>query len=852
MYKPCLFSTKHLLWELRVNFFDFGARRIAMAQQPKTQPPKTQPPEQGADSRPGEAAPSLKQRMGERLVTLREWIVASRVRKVAAGVLGLIALIGTFALWSYLAHLAVDAVSPVTIEMALAALDARDTDEAKNLVGQMQQGPASMESLGGALFVLGAAKGYDADKEWSVERRRVMHLVAARYLQKAQVLGPPPQHEGQLLFLLGRSLILGNQSHSGIPLLEEALKDNSLPLTEIHALLASAYLQIPDPDPDAALKHNELLLSYQLLSPEMRNKALITQVEILGSLGQVEEARESLRKVSMKDDNRARLKMLSGQLDVAEAEQMQPLAAGRNKKVSSALAKLREAQLLDPLSGEISRRAMFWIGRGYEVQGDSDAATAQYDRIGKLYGDTPEGLAATLAKADLDRKHERVEQSLASYRTVLETVGDPIAYSNPILSLSKLRKRLSKAHQAYVDAGQFEQALALVEQFQPLFNKVDVTELRAITHRQWGEKKTEEASESHRWQAGELLREGRHHYRAAGRALEDVARLRFATRQFTDDLWQAAENYSLGHSYTHASRTIKEYLHHESRRRNGLALLRLGQAKLALGQPAEAISTLTDCIELFPRDEVVFQARLECARAHMEMVQYDQAEKLLMENLAGDSLTPKSLQWRDSLFTLGHLLHDSSRYLEAITKLEEAIERYPNDSQTLLARYIIARSFHSASDEPKRKLQSAKIESERQKSRKLLADYLNQALDSYLAVQRTITLEGHGDSNAHHRTLLRNCYMMQGSLLFQLKRFEEARKAYANISTLYQHEPFVLESFVQIANCWHRLNQPVKARGTVERAKSILKQLPEDTNFKIATNLNRQEWELLLDHMGKW
>jgi len=119
-------------------------------------------------------------------------------------------------------------------------------------------------------------------------------------------------------------------------------------------------------------------------------------------------------------------------------------------------------------------------------------------------------------------------------------------------------------------------------------------------------------------------------------------------------------------------------------------------------------------------------------------------------------------------------------------------------------------------------------------------------------VQRRITLEGRNVESALTKTLLRNCYMMQGSVLFQLRRYEEARKAYANVSTLYQHEPFVLESFVHIANCWHRLNQELNARQTIAQAKLVLERLPTDAKFEESTNFSRQQWALLLDEMAKW
>lgn len=119
-------------------------------------------------------------------------------------------------------------------------------------------------------------------------------------------------------------------------------------------------------------------------------------------------------------------------------------------------------------------------------------------------------------------------------------------------------------------------------------------------------------------------------------------------------------------------------------------------------------------------------------------------------------------------------------------------------------------------------------------------------------VQRRITLEGRNVEAELTKILLRNCYMMQGTALFQLRRYDEARKAYANVSTLYQHDPFVLESFINIAHCWHRLNQTMNARQTIAQAKLVLERLPADANFEESTNFNRQQWALLLDEMAMW
>ncbi len=790
-----------------------------------------------------------------RIARLIRWASTSRLRMALVGSFALVALVGTFALWSYLAQLAVNDEDPATLARALEAMDSQNFEEARNIVGKMRRKPDAYYGFGASLFVLGAVKAEEAKSQWSAERSRAIHLLAARYLEKARSLGVPAVRENQLNFLLGQSLILGNQPQAGIDVLKKLLDDAEVPTTEIHALLSEAYLATVEPDLESALKHNQAMLKDDSVGKKKRAKALITQAGILRQLGRLEEAREQLiaaGKVVSESSLQALTKSVSGQLAIAEAERLPKNSEERTSLLNQALADLREAQRQDPLNGELTRQAMVWIGRCYEAMENIPAAIDQYGRIGKLYGDTPESIVASLAKADADRVEGNLKLALAGYRSVLESVGDPVTYVNYLLPLSELRKRLLLAHASLVERKLFEDALAMVDRFSPVFGAVEVTQLRGLTHKEWGMEELEQALKANPRHAGEIVRKGRHHLRAAGRAYEALAQLRFATRQFTEDLWESAENYYQGQSYTHATRVLEQYLHHEARRHKARALLRLGQSLLATNRPDQAIEALEECIEMYPRDGDVYQARLDCVHAYRQRGDNAKAEELLLTNLNGDQLMPSSPEWRDSLFTIGELLHDSGRYDEAIRKLDEAVSRYPEAPQALLARYTIARSYYSAAEEPAEKIKTAKTENERQKSRKLRDQNLDSALQNYLVVQRMISLDGQEETSLLKRTLLRNCYMMQGSVLFQLKQYEEARKAYSNVSTLYQDEPFVLESFVHIANCWRRLNQPVKARGTIEQAKLVLGTLPPKTDFRLATNFNRQQWKLLLDEMSRW
>ncbi|MGI9429270.1 MAG: tetratricopeptide repeat protein [Bythopirellula sp.] len=787
-----------------------------------------------------------------RVARLVHWGRASRLRMALVGSLFILVFGGIFATWSYLAHLAVNEQEEYTLDKALHALDSKKLEDAKNIIGEIQKQGDETPEFGGALFVLGAVKSVQAELEWSKARQRAMHLIAARYLQKAHELGVPKGREGQAKFLLGQSLIRGNHAQAGIDVLEGALLDENQPTTVMHSLLAVAYQSISEPNLSAALEHNQAVLADKTIDQERRHTASINQADILGKMGRVQEAQQYLNFVGRDEPQQALMKSIVGRLAITQAQQLPADSEQRATLAKQARQELREAQLLDPLNSDLTRQTMYWSGKSYELTGENAAAIQQYDQLSKSYGDTAESMAAMLAKADLALGAGDSEQALAGYRAVLSAVGDPVTYVNRLLPLTALRKRLIRACNEFIDTQKFTAAMALVDSLQPVFSLMEVTELKAQNHERIALSKIAESQAASHWDEEKYLSASRYHHRAAGAAYELLAKLRFASRNYTDDLWQAAENYYLGQSYTPTERTIHEYLHHEARAKQALALLRLGQAQLAQGKNESAIETLEECIEMHPGDAVIYQARLECAHAHLENHQGKRAEELLLTNLVGGSLEPTAPEWRDSLFLLGDYQYNSKQYLDAVKTLDEAVLRYPADPQALLARYTIARSFHSAADKPAKLASEAKTESERLKNRLQRDEYLAAALDNYLGVQRMLTLHGHVDSNELDRTLLRNCYMMQGSVLYQLKRFEEARKAYANISTFYQNEPFVLESFVHIANCYRRLNKPVKAKGTIEQAKLVLNRLPPDTDFRVATNFSRQGWELLLNEMSQW
>jgi tetratricopeptide (TPR) repeat protein len=807
-----------------------------------------QPQSQSEPGNDAAATASGASRIIGRIIT---WTAGSRLRMAMSAVAGLTVLGANFAVWSYFGQVALEELDPESVEAAIAALDEGRFGDAKSLVGQMQQQPAAPELLGGALFVLGAVKSHEALEEVAPGRRREMHEIASRYLQKAHDLGVPGDRQGRAAFMLGQSLALSGQWDAAIAALTEALRDSKQPATEIHKLLATANREKPEQDLPAALKHNELVLADASLSPEERDQAWIVRAEALLNLGRLTEAAAVLDKVTPGGAIAARRTLLLGRLEVEAAAAADAASSDQQTRAASARTHLEQVLGLDAKHGALSRQAALWLARLAELEGDREAALEHYDRLSKTQASTPEGLAAALAAADCYRREGQLPRALAACRSVLREIAEQGAYESTQLPQAEVRRRLSTMYQQCLEEEQFAEALSLVELLEPVFGRVACTELRAKTRQQWGRRRLEQ---SHGAEPGDLTEQsaGRRELRAAGKAFEELAQLRFASRHFSDDLWESAECYFEGQSYTHAARVLRQYLHHEAKIRNATALLRLGQAHLATGQYAQSIAALEECMEMFPHDAVVHQARLECARAYRQDGQVKEAEAMLLENLVGGNLTPQSVEWRDSLFALGDLLYGEGRLDECISKLQEAVERYPDAEQTLLAKYTIARAYHIESEQPAERIKQSKTENERLTARARLEACLASAYEYYLDVQKGLVKRQGAGGSALDRSLLRNCYLLEGSVLYELRRFEEALQAYGSVITSFQNDPIALESFVQVANCWRRLDQPVKARVTLDQARMVLKGMPADADFLTATNFNRQQWEVLLSQMSNW
>ncbi len=799
------------------------------------------------------------------LSALRAWTTGHWLRSVivAGTILSLIGL--TIGGWAYLAGVAIR-TGELSVDGALKAFDEGRYEEARTAVGRMlTSGRLPRSDFGGPLLVLGAIKIQDAEEQATAERRRVEYLIASRYLTEARAYGMPAERQATGLFLLGKSLVESGQFEDGVRTLNELstaeLAANPAVAVQAQRLLTDTCLYMPNPKLAEALHHNDLVLAIPKLSDDQRADASFQRAECLSRLEKFDDSRKAVAAIPTSAVRAAAIAFFTGKilLDEVEAALQKLPPSDRRKaagqvadKVDSALKELQKANSLDIKKKQLAQQSSYQLGRALELKGDINGALKQYAHTRQLYADSYEGLAASLAEADLLRQKGDIDAALIGYRRVLEAYAAIPVYRSHILPAARLRDRLMTALTDLLQHQRFDESLALIDRFSPLFSRAEQLELRGGALEQWGSylltKQADEGQAPNRDHSAGLQR-----YRAAGVAFEQLAQSRFATRSFTSDLWRGAEDFIRGQSFSRAVGLLNQYLQYEPELRNAEALLRLGQSHLALGHVPESISAFQECIEFHPLDGATFQARIDCAKAYWQQGDTARAEQLLRFNIAGSTLKPASPEWKDSLFELGTLLHEQGKYEEAIGTLEDAVERYPQDNQRLVAQYIIGESYRRWAQDLLQEAQGSATSNEHDKTLQEATRRLNTALNHFENVQRTITLKTHDiHGDPLMGAMLRNCYMLEGAVLFDLGRYKEAIEAYSNVSSLYPDEPFVLETFVQIANCWRRLNKHDNARGAVQQAQIALERLPKNSDFASTTVLNRDEWRILLANMSKW
>jgi tetratricopeptide (TPR) repeat protein len=302
---------------------------------------------------------------------------------------------------------------------------------------------------------------------------------------------------------------------------------------------------------------------------------------------------------------------------------------------------------------------------------------------------------------------------------------------------------------------------------------------------------------------------------------------------------------------------------------------------LLQGEPAKALVALNRCVEERPTDPDTYAVRLLASRIHLKRNEVEEARQLLIDNLEQEALTPKSLEWRESLFELGRVLFrdaalleaqsrldgvdsddpqrvdkglnalESShvRFQEAILRLNEAVQRYKAEVPTFEHRYLLAEAYRQSAKWPAKKSLTVTVTTTRYRLQEQAREYYQRAHEVYDELLSDLSREqDRRPLTDMERRILRNTYFVRADMLFELHDYPAAIDAYSSAANQYNQQPESLEAFLRIASCYRLMDRYSDARGVLEQAKLFLTdRIPPDADFENTTRYSRDEWIAFLD-----
>ena len=565
--------------------------------------------------------------------------------------------------------------------------------------------------------------------------------------------------------------------------------------------------------------------------------------------------------------------------------------AMRHKKAAEALYRqvIRDLQPIarrTALEQGIANQARFLIGRCTEAVGDTDAALKLFEQLADEEDASPESLAANVHAGDLLRRMGRNEEALNKrYRRVLQSIGPPEDFRNRWLSFEELRGRILAAWNDWIEEHAYQEAVELSGMMSSLIGPLEAQKLTARSYERWAEH-LEARLASTPWSGRPpLQRQLRERQRLAGQTYARLADSLRASAEYGELLRLSAEYYTAGHDFKRALSQWTRYIRTRPAGRLPEAIFRRAQVLMDLDRLDEAAEQFQRVIDDYPTSPAAFDAEYTIGRCHLERNKPQQAERAWRAILTSESLTPEAKQWQLALVSLGRLLYHSAElkmlradspgselspekrdellaeafddWDESIRRLNEFLRRQSTHPEAVArrheARYLLAAALRYASERPRRQIEAAETETARQELHREVRSLLLDALQQYQRLQaQLLDLEERDMLDPVDERLLRNCFFEIAHTHFALalhavdsptEDYERAIAAYNNAANKYPRDPQVLLAYLQMTNCYQRLDKPVDARGMLEQAKVVLKQIKADRFGPSLTNMTKEQWE---------
>ncbi len=763
----------------------------------------------------------------------------------------------------------------VRFKKALDLIDQRDDVNARRRAASIARGLSRIEYNapefpGGLEYILGVSEFREAEEmDENDSQREARYEIAAEYLVQAESRALVTEREPEWAYALGVSQYRIGSSAKARKKLERAFKEFEPGRIEAAMVLTNIYLEIKSPKLlDMAFEYNAKVLNSPEISVTQRDRAYLQRAQLYLAQNQHDEAKNVLENLSDASTDDQGIIVFRAQTLMAEREFAQAM------------------QLLQPVANDIgleqiyTRQASYLIGVCAEELGKRDEAISYLLQTAQKYESKQEGTAANLRAGDLLRRAGRKEEALEAYRRALSSVESSEEYRNRWLGIQTFRNAVQTAWNEWLEQGSHREAIALSRMMPPLFPTVQAKELESDSIQHWAIYLQNEYDDAPFSEWTTRRKELVARWRESGKAYAELAELLRTTSRYSNALWISAEDYIKGHDFDNALTQLDKFIRMGPPRRLPLAHVRRGEVLMDLNRLDEALQSFEHTLVNYPTDQAAVRAEFLMGECHLEMNHPDKAAKVWREILTSSTLTPDAQEWRLALFSLGRLMFYRASMLqsrafgprngdnaekqsqlltdayvaweESIMRLEEFLERYAEREQShnksIEARFLLAKGLQQSAEYPRFKLASAETENARLEMRQKMQLLLRSSIVEFRTLQSQLrAIDETRRLDRLGQRMLRDCHFEIAHTYYSLDDYENAIIAYSSAANRYAQDPQVLTSYVQMANCFDHLDKPTEARSMLEKAKIILRQMPDEIFRPELTSMSRTEWEQWLD-----
>lgn len=659
------------------------------------------------------------------------------------------------------------------------------------------------------------------------------------------------EHDSEYLTMQerwGLSLLAIGETDEGLKKMEWVVDHDPARMTKHVHQLVDAYLDQKVPKINQAISLLNRVARSNVSSVDDRVWALCKKIELAmddrGLDSALEEANRAVSEIAERNPSGILLTWIGRGY----------FARGDVEKAREKLIEARKRFVVHNLD---DGRAALMLGKIAQAKDEPDVALKLFQEVVTSHAGTPIMAAARLGRAEIRSANVKPDEAtLVDFDFVIslltEEKHEKTRKKLEFLSKDAVRTTLALRQNEAQQQERYEDSKTYLELLSKLGGEetADFAFRTATTHEKLGDELEKEIEHVEASERQELFQKALEHYNLAAKAYQRHSKLATLNVPVSAaSLWHAAQLYDRAAQIESAIGAYQQYIHELPRdARVPEALHAIGQLYQSRGQNDLAIPYFQRNIKDNPKSPAAYLSTVQLARCYMAQgeEQFPKAESALLSIVQDNpNLLPAANEFRISLFTLGELYYRTKRWSDAILRLEEALSRYPEDKQVPRATFWLADCYRKSALEI---AEAIKKDPQIEKRDSLERSRQDRLKRSGMLFSQVINLLDPDPMhplplNEMDQDYLEYSYLYRADCVFDLGDYAGAVKLYDTAATRFTQSITAIDAYVQIVNGYTALKQPAQASAAAERARWLLKRVPDEAFKRGMLGLDRKYYD---------